>query len=117
MNDIEQTLSEISSKFETIDFGERLGNKEGRRISETNYITICSEEIISKLRKYDICIENGFIYLNNCLRPINYWYFKRFLRDASLAMGVPSITASYFRFTDRLLKKIIKCVTPTNQHN
>ncbi|WP_242120690.1 phage/plasmid primase, P4 family [Aestuariivivens sediminicola] len=106
-------LSKLLKQFGPIDF-EKLANPgeyDNFRISNKHYCVISIDNVlvIAKNNNWDLCKNHSFIYLYNGAfwDEIDKGAFQIFLGRASEIMGVPPITAKYYKFKKELHEQFL----------
>jgi putative DNA primase/helicase len=112
----------IKSKMELEELKKATGNderikeieeefKEEYKIKEKHYLIITIEQmlLLCQENKWDMCRNNGSVYINNGAywKAIDKEGLQKFFGKVAESMGVPRFTARYFPFRDALLKQFL----------
>ncbi len=102
----------ILRKIELVNFNELAALNGEEKLSQKHQIVLCIEQILKTIRKenFDLARKNDFIYVYNG----EYWKennretLKNFLSKAAEELGVSSLEARHYEFTDKLYKQFLK---------
>ena len=109
----DQILRQLLEQFEPLDF-EAIANPydaENFKLSNKHYTVLSIENVLQKAEdhRWGLCKNHDFIYLFNGTYwdELNKETFQKFLGKAAEQMGVPTFSARYYEFKERLYKQFL----------
>ena len=108
-----EILEQLLEQFEPLDFESMANphNAENFKLTNKHYTVLSIENAlhVAENNRWGLCKNHDFIYLFNGTYwdELNKETFQKFLGKASEKMGVPSFSARYYEFKERLYKQFL----------
>ena len=108
-----EILNQLLEQFEPLDFESMANphNAENFKLTNKHYTVLSIENAlhIAENNRWGLCKNHDFIYLFNGTYwdELNKETFQKFLGKASEKMGVPTFSARYYEFKERLYKQFL----------
>ena len=108
-----EILNQLLEQFEPLDFEAMANphNSENFKLTNKHYTVLSIENVlqIAENNRWGLCKNHDFIYLYNGTYwdELNKEAFQKFLGKAAEQMGVPTFSARYYEFKERLYKQFL----------
>ena len=108
-----EILNQLLEQFEPLDFEAMANphNSENFKLTNKHYTVLSIENVlqIAENNRWGLCKNHDFIYLFNGTYwdELNKETFQKFLGKAAEKMGVPTFSARYYEFKERLYKQFL----------